>query len=39
MLDCRFNFDAYAKNVREKVTKCSFKTTEVHLDFDGYLLP
>ena len=25
VLGCRFNFEAYAKNVREKATKCSFK--------------
>ena len=26
------------KNVREKVTKCSLKTTEVLLDVDGHVL-
>ena len=36
MLGCRFNFEAYAKNVREKATKCSLKTIE--LDADGNVL-
>ena len=26
ILGCRFTFKAYAKNVREKTTKCSLKT-------------
>ena len=30
-LGCRFSFEAHAKNVREKATKCSLKTTEVLL--------
>ena len=34
MLDFRFSFGAFAKNVREKATKCSLKTTEVLLDAD-----
>ena len=34
MLSCRFNFEAYAKNVREKVTKCPIKITEVLLEAD-----
>ena len=38
MLGCRFSFDAYAKNVREKLTNCSFKITEVLLDLDGHVL-
>ena len=38
MLDCRFSFEAYAKNVREKVTKFSLETTEVLLDADGHVL-
>ena len=37
MLGCGFNFEAYAKNVREKETKCSLKTTKVLLDADGYV--
>ena len=32
MLDCRFRFDAYAKNVKEKAIKCSLETIEVLLD-------
>ena len=36
MIGCRFSFEVYAKNVREKVTKSSFITTEVILDADGY---
>ena len=38
MLGCRLIFKAYEKNVREKATKCSLKTTEVLLDADGGLL-
>ena len=38
MMGCRFSFNAYAKNVREKATNCSLKTTEVLLDVDGYVL-
>ena len=37
MLGCRFSFEAYAKNVREKPTKCCFKTTEVAVDTDGHM--
>ena len=29
---------AYAKNVKEKTTKCSLKTAEVLLDADGDVL-
>ena len=28
MLGCRFSFEAYTKNVREKASKCSLKTTD-----------
>ena len=38
MLGYRFSFEAYAKSVREKATRCSLKTTEVLLDADGHLL-
>ena len=38
MFDCRFSFEAYVKNVREKVAKCSLKATEVLCDADGHLL-
>ena len=38
MLDCRFSFEAYAKNLREKATKCTLKTAEVLLDADGHML-
>ena len=38
MLDCRFSFEAYAKNLREKATKCTLKTAEVLLDADGHVL-
>ena len=38
MLDCRFSFKAYAKNLREKATKCTLKTAEVLLDADGHVL-
>ena len=38
MLGCRFSFKAFAKNVREKATKCSIKTTDVLFDADGHVL-
>ena len=38
MLGCRLSFEAYAKIVREKATKCSLKTTEALLDADEHLL-
>ena len=31
----RFSFEIYAKNIREKTTKCSLKTIEVVLDTGG----
>ena len=33
-----FSFEAYMKNVREKVSKCTLKTTGVLLDADGHVL-
>ena len=39
VLGSRFSFDAYAKNVREKETKWSLKTTEFLLDADVHVLP
>ena len=33
-----FSFEAYAENVRKKVTKCSLKITEVLLDTNGHVL-
>ena len=38
MLGCRFSFEAYAKNVREKATKCSLKTAEPQLRFYWMLM-
>ena len=39
MLSCRFSFEAYAKNVREKATKGSFlETTEALFDAGGHVL-
>ena len=38
MLGCRVSFEAYAKSVREKVTKCSLKTAEVLLDIGCILM-
>ena len=38
MLGCRFSFETYAKNVREKVTECSLKTIEVLFNADGHVL-
>ena len=37
MLGCRFRFEAYAQNEREKATKYSLKS-EVLLDADGHLI-
>ena len=37
MLGCRFSFEAYAKNLRKKVTEWSVKTTEVLLNVDGHV--
>ena len=39
MLGCRFSVEAYAKNVRERSTKCSLNVNEVLLDADGHVLP
>ena len=33
-----FTFKAYAKNLREKATKCFLKSAMVLLDADGYVL-
>ena len=38
MFGGRFSFKAYTKNVREKTTKSSLKTTEFFLDADGHVL-
>ena len=38
MLSCRFSFEAYAENVREKTTKGSLETAEVLLDVGGHVL-
>ena len=38
MLGCRFNFEAYAKNVQKTATKCSLKTIALLLDADGHVL-
>ena len=38
MLDCRFSLKTYLKNVREKETKGSLKTTVVLLNADGHAL-
>ena len=38
MLGCRFSFEAHGKNLREKATKRSFKTTEILLDADIYFI-
>ena len=34
MISCSFNFEAYAKKVKEKATKCSLDITEVLLEAD-----
>ena len=38
MSGCRFSFKAYAKNVKEKATKCSLKATDILLDADRHVL-
>ena len=38
MVGCRFSFEAYVKNIREKVTKRFLKTTEILLDADEHVL-
>ena len=38
MLGCRFSFEVYAKNVREKESKCSLKTTDGLFFADGHVL-
>ena len=39
MLGCRFGFEAYATNIRQKATKHSLETTDVLLGTDGHVLP
>ena len=36
MLGCKFSFDVEGENIKEKATKCSFKTNEVLLNADGH---
>ena len=38
ILGCRFSFEAYPENVREKAIKYSLKTIEVLLNADGHVL-
>ena len=38
LLNCRFSFKAYARNVRQRTIKDSSKTTEVLLVVDGHVL-
>ena len=38
MLGCRFIFNTYTKNVREKSTKNFLKTTEILMNADGHVL-
>ena len=38
MLIYRFSYKAYAKNVKEKATKCSLNNIVVLLDADGNVL-
>ena len=38
VLGCRFSFEACVKNVNEKVTKWSLKTTKALVDTDGHVL-
>ena len=39
MLGCSFTFEAYAKDVREKATKCSLKSTGVYWMLMDMCLP
>ena len=38
MIGCWFSFEAYLKNVREKATKCSLKTTGILMGADKHVL-
>ena len=38
MSGCRFSLKAYAKNVKEKTTKCSLKAIDMLLDADRHVL-
>ena len=38
ILGCRFSFEAYPKNVREKAIKYSLKIIEILLNADGHVL-
>ena len=38
MLSYRLSFEAFTKNEREKVTKCSLETAEALLDAGGHVL-
>ena len=38
MSGCKLGFKAYAKNVKEKTTKCSLKATDMLLDADRHVL-
>ena len=38
MLAFNFSFETYARNVGEKETKCSLKTTHILLDAEGHAL-
>ena len=38
ILGCRFSFEAYAENVRQKTTKNSLKTTKILLAAGGHVL-
>ena len=38
MLECVFNFEEYAKNVKEKAPGSSLETLEILLDAAGHVL-
>ena len=38
ILGCRFTFKAYAKNIKDKMTKYSLETGVVLFDADGHVL-
>ena len=38
LLGRMFSFEVYVKNVKEKATNCSLKTTEVVMDADRHVL-
>lgn len=38
MLECKFSFEVYTKNLQEKASGCSLETIDVPLDAEGHAL-